>query len=63
MNAMLEPRMVAASIHGLDASPHGDSLSPNRNTASSQGALIEKYGRSIHRTLSPKIDLAGEWLA
>jgi hypothetical protein len=54
MNAMLEPRMVAVSIHGLASSPHGTSATPDRNTASSQGALIEGMD-AIQGALGPKI--------
>jgi hypothetical protein len=40
MNAMLEPRMVAASTHGLDLSAHGVPDVLDRSTASSQGCLM-----------------------
>jgi hypothetical protein len=41
MKAMLEARMVAARIHGLDAFAHGALLGADRITDSSQGVLIE----------------------
>ncbi|HEX3446500.1 MAG TPA: hypothetical protein VHS80_17430 [Chthoniobacterales bacterium] len=40
MNAMLEPRIVAASTHGLDLAVHGAPEIPDRITDSSQGGLI-----------------------
>jgi hypothetical protein len=40
MNAMLEPRIVAASTHGLALSAHGESEVPDRITASSHGCLM-----------------------
>lgn len=46
--------MVAVSIHGLASSPHGTSATPDRNTASSQGALIENMD-AIQGALGPKI--------
>jgi hypothetical protein len=57
MNAMLEPRMVAARTHGLAFSPHGTSLPPERNTISSQGALMEIMD-AIRGVFGPKIDPA-----
>jgi hypothetical protein len=47
MNAMLEPRIVAASTHGRDFSAHGVPKSPARITASSHGCFIsnpDAYG-------------------
>jgi hypothetical protein len=41
MKAMLEPRMVAASIQPLASALHGTSTSTDRITASSQGGLME----------------------
>jgi hypothetical protein len=55
MNAMLEPRMVAVSIHGLALSAHGTSLPADRNTTSSQGALMETMD-AVQGTFGPKID-------
>jgi len=46
MKAMLEPMMVAASIHVLAAAPHGAALLPDRITASSQGDLIDAMDAS-----------------
>jgi hypothetical protein len=40
MNAMLEPRIVAASIQGFDVLAHGSPESADRSTASSQGCLM-----------------------
>jgi hypothetical protein len=40
MNAMLDPRMVAASTHGLDLSAHGAPELPDRSAASSQGCFM-----------------------
>jgi hypothetical protein len=40
MNAMLEPRIVAASTHGLALSMQGEPEVPDRIAASSQGCLI-----------------------
>src|ERR1700757_3734087 len=40
MNAMLEPRMVAASTHGLAFSAHGLLEAPDWITASSHGCRI-----------------------
>jgi hypothetical protein len=37
---MLEPRIVAASIHGCDFSAHGAAKAPNRIAASSHGCFI-----------------------
>jgi hypothetical protein len=37
---MLEPRIVAASTHGLDLSAHGAPSIPDWITASSHGCLI-----------------------
>jgi hypothetical protein len=55
MKAMLDPRMVAASIHGLALSVHGTSPPPDRITASSQGALMETMD-AIQGVFGPKID-------
>jgi hypothetical protein len=40
MKAMLEPKMVAASIHVLASFVHGTAVSAVLITASSQGALM-----------------------
>src|SRR5215469_14245928 len=40
MNAMLEPRIVAASTHARDLSVHGAPKAPARITASSHGCFI-----------------------
>jgi hypothetical protein len=40
MNAMLEPRIVAASTHGLDLLEHGSPELADRITASSHGCLM-----------------------
>jgi hypothetical protein len=37
MKAMLDPKMVAAKIHGSDARPHGETVAPDLMTPSSQG--------------------------
>jgi hypothetical protein len=47
--------MVAASIHGLALSPQGTSAPPDRNTASSQGALMETMD-AIQGGFGPKTD-------
>lgn len=47
--------MVAASIHGLALSPQGTSAPPDRNTASSQGGLMETMD-AIPGEFGPKID-------
>src|SRR5581483_4531583 len=47
MNAMLEPRIVAASTHGRDFSTQGAAKAPARITASSHGCFIsnlDAYG-------------------
>jgi hypothetical protein len=41
MKAMLEPRIVAASIHDLDFVTHGTAAPVDRIAASSQGILME----------------------
>src|SRR5437762_9359742 len=41
MNAMLDPRIVAARIQTLACSAHGISSPPDRSTASSQGVLMQ----------------------
>jgi hypothetical protein len=43
MNAMLEPKIVAASTHGLDLSAQGVPGVPDRINASSHGGLILKW--------------------
>jgi len=40
MNAMLDPRIVAASTHGLDWSAHGEPGVADRIIASSHGCLM-----------------------
>jgi hypothetical protein len=40
MNAMLDPRIVAASAHGLDLSAQGSPGVSERITASSHGCLM-----------------------
>jgi hypothetical protein len=40
MNAMLEPRMVAARIHGADLALQGIVRAPATITASSQGSFM-----------------------
>jgi hypothetical protein len=40
MNAMLDPRIVAASTHGLDLSIHGAPGVSDRITASSHGCFM-----------------------
>jgi len=40
MKAMLEPRIVATSTHGLDFSAHGAPKVPDRIVASSHGCLM-----------------------
>jgi hypothetical protein len=57
MNAMLEPRMVAAKIHGFAFSPHGPSLPPERSTACSQGTLMETID-AVQSALGPEIPSA-----
>jgi hypothetical protein len=47
--------MVAASIHGLALSTQGTSAPPDRNTASSQGALMETMD-AIQGGFGPRID-------
>ena len=47
--------MVATSIHGLALSSQATSPPPDRNTASSQGALMEIMD-AIRRAFGPKID-------
>jgi len=37
MNAMLEPKIVAANIHGSDFGAHGTTLGADRITPSSHG--------------------------
>jgi hypothetical protein len=37
MNAMLEPKIVAANIHGSDGGAHGTALGLDRITPSSHG--------------------------
>jgi hypothetical protein len=39
MKAMLDPKMVAAKIHGSDARAHGETVAPDLMTPSSQGCL------------------------
>jgi hypothetical protein len=39
MNAMLEPKIVAANIHGWDARAHGATVGRARITPSSHGAV------------------------
>ena len=51
--------MVAASIHGLALSAQGTSAPPDRNTASSQGALMETMD-AIQGGFGPETD--PEWL-
>jgi hypothetical protein len=51
--------MVAASIHGLALSLQGTSAPPDRNTASSQGGLMETMD-AIQGGFGPKTD--PEWL-
>jgi hypothetical protein len=41
MKAMLDPRMVAASIQVLVSAPQGTPTPPDRITASSQGVLMD----------------------
>jgi hypothetical protein len=43
MKAMLDPRMVPASIHVLDSGAHGTAAPADRMTASSHGILIEVW--------------------
>jgi len=47
--------MVAVRIHGLALSAHGTSPPPDRNTASSQGALMETMD-AIQGAFGPEID-------
>src|SRR5687768_6279323 len=47
MNAMLEPRMVAASTQGSAAPRHGDPALPERATPSSQGVRTCKDPSSV----------------
>jgi hypothetical protein len=42
MKAMLEPRIVAPSIHGPDFATHGAPPFPERATVSSHGVFIER---------------------
>lgn len=51
--------MVAASIHGLALSSQRTSAPPDRNTASSQGALMETMD-AIQGAFGPKTD--PQWL-
>jgi hypothetical protein len=51
MNAMLEPRIVAARIHGFDLSAHGPASVPDRITASSHGCLILNVDAGRTRTI------------
>jgi hypothetical protein len=39
MKAMLEPKIVAARIQGSDARAHGETVTPDLITPSSQGCL------------------------
>src|SRR5258707_1363701 len=50
MNAMLEPRIVAASTHGRDFSAHGAAKAPDRITASSHGCFISNVDAHGLRT-------------
>ena len=45
--------MDAVSIHGLALSAHGTSLPPDRNTTSSQGALMETMD-AVQGTFGPQ---------
>jgi hypothetical protein len=61
MKAMLEPIMVAASIHVLDSAVHGDATAADWITPSSQGAFMdamdasrEEYASEVNRAWSGK---------
>jgi hypothetical protein len=64
MNVILDPRIVAASIHGAADRGHGESAARVRITASSQGGLaaVDKsislklgYRNSDHLSVTPEL--------
>jgi len=58
MNAMLEPKIVAANIHGSDTRAHGSTVGRARITPSSHGgvkifAIDYKAVRAINHVIAP----------
>jgi hypothetical protein len=49
MNAMLEPSIAAANIHGRDASRQGTPWPADRITPSSQGGFMHRLDATAHR--------------